>query len=177
MKKVFLFLTLVFAVLLTSCNRTAKFDKNLQDAYTKLVLLNSTCQMLSETTIKVWHTAIYENVDLNGNYVSDFNEALATYSKSLKQKGFYDTLAVQKQEVDSVIKLMANPPSDRKDAYDDFVKYAGDSNVLYGLATSPQGSLQSYSNNVQQLLMAIYKEDNEFKMKYSEFLENKNEKK
>lgn len=169
MKRIIPFLSLM-CVLFVSCNRSAKFDKNLQTAYTNLVLLNSTCQMLAETTQKVWNTAIYDNVDINGKYVSDFNEALATYSKELRQKGFYDTLAVQKHEVDSVIKLMDSPPSDRKDAYDDFVRYAADANVLYNLAVSPQGSLQSYSANVQQLLIAIAKEDNEFKLKYSKIL-------
>lgn len=133
-------------------------------------VLYLTSKDIADKRVDIWHTAIFDGVNMEGFAISDFNEVLNDYAIRLRNFGKLDSLNYRKNRTDSITGELADPPSDRKDAYNDFIKLAGEVNTLYNLAVSPSGSLQSYSANVEQQEMAVEKLNNEFKLKYSKIL-------
>ena len=117
-----LFLLMVSVILFTSCGGEKKFDQNLQSAYSKMekVLVHST--IICDQTSKTWRKAIYDNRTPSGKYCSDFNDALSELYTIFKSAGITDSIALYKKELEEATSLLNNPPSSRKDCYDDFVE-------------------------------------------------------
>lgn len=56
-----------------------------------------------------------------------------------------------KHHIDSMMKGIAEPPEDRRDAYAKVLEYYGNYTQLYDLGTSPSGSLLSYRQQTNDL--------------------------
>lgn len=154
-------------LLWASCSKKADFDKNLRESYRYAVLTATSSQMVIGTTASVWHNAIYEHEDSHGNYVSDFNEALQRLYKEYSSNGIMDSVLYYKTMMDSLASELTNPPSDKKDEYDDYIKLVSEVNTLYRMAKSPEGSLTNFSSNAQQQAIIVSKLNDEFRLKYS----------
>lgn len=178
MKRFFFFLSCTLTVLLfASCNRTAKFDKTLQEAYKCAVISATTSGYVASNTQSVWNKAIFDHEDSHGKYTSDFNDALKTLYADYNKTGILDSIKTYKTRMDSLAGELAGPPSDRKDAYEDFISMVGEINSLYHLASEPNGNLQNYSRDVMDAVSKINKANDEFSIKYAKFLKKEDDKK
>lgn len=171
MKKLFLFtFCTMLAFLLASCNDEGKFDKNLQKAYKEATLVHEASGLISTSTVRVWNTAIFEHKNIDGSYVSDFNDAISDLYKEYNKEGIIDSLKSHKNKLDSLAGEMSNPPSSRKEVYDDFVDFVSEFSTLAHLAEDPAGNLRIYSSSVMELLTNLQKKEDEFKIKYAKYL-------
>lgn len=167
MKKIFILF--VASLLLVSCGKK-KFDKNLTKSYFEQVSLVTysmlTCEKISDT----WHNAIYNHIDPHGNYCNDFNEAVIIVMDAIEAAGISDSISIHKNAMMSYVSKMKNPPSSRKECYNDYVDLATETIALSDLALSPSGSLQSYNNRIEEVIDNIYRKLDLFKMKHGDYL-------
>lgn len=104
---------------------------------------------------------------------NDANAAIKALCGEGVGKSFADGIKLDKQRIDSVAKLLADTPDDRKDSYNDFITLVSELNTLSGLALKPSGSLYQYSNNVSQQKMKVTQLLDQFSMKYANILNEK----
>lgn len=133
-----------------------------QSSYNQLVtdMLNDAAlaEQLGNLTIKVWNNAIFQNDDeesdkftkVNGQYVSDFNEALSNLAKDGDFSNNITTLSDNQQQVKESMKKMIEAPEGYENAfkaldemYNSYIKFTNV--VLRGT-----GSLQSYSDDFNE---------------------------
>lgn len=157
-------------MILTSCSGEKKFDENLQNAYSKMEKTLLSSALICEATSSAWRTAIYDNKTPSGKYCSDFNEALSELRSNYRKSGLLDSISSYKRQLQEATSLLNNPPSSRKDCYNDFVDIVGEVSSLARMATDPSGSLSSYSSGINTTAENISRKIDQFKIKYSEFL-------
>lgn len=172
-KYLILFSCTLIVLVFASCNKTAKFDETLKSGCYYATLTAEGSRLMVGNTVSVWNKAIFDHEDGHGRYVSDFNEALRTLYKDYKTSGALDSISLYKHNLDSIAGEMVNPPSDRKDAYDDFIAMVTEINSLYRMATEPDGSLQNYARNASEQLDKVRKSIDEYGMKYSKIIKKK----
>lgn len=63
-----------------------------------------------------------------------------------------------------------DPPSSRKDCYNDFVEIVSEVSSMSRMATDPTGSLRSYNDQVNETAENISKKIDQFKIKYAQFI-------
>lgn len=170
MKKVFA-VVMLGMLLLASCNQTGKFDKNLREAHKEMVVTFYASALMTSDIASTWQKAIYDNRTPSGKYCSDFNEAL---EELMNQKSFLiDSIKAHKEKLSNATSRLNNPPSDRKECYNDFIELVSEVNSYAQLATSPTGSLRSYSENKNEAYVKITKLIDQFKIKYGEYINDK----
>lgn len=161
------------SVILVSCGKDKAFDKNLQESFKEVTYITIfgaySCEKISST----WRKAIYDEEDFNGDYCSDFNVALRQLIGFYQSSGILDTLYTHKSNMEKYATNLNNPPSNRKDCYNDFIEIVSDANSIYRMATDPSGSLQSYNNQTNEAFESIKKKLDVFSIKYGEFLKEK----
>lgn len=171
-KLIFLFLACV--ITLTSCSNEKDFDKNLKEAYNETVKVLLTSTLICDNISSTWRTAIFDHKGPDGRYCSDFNEALADLRTTYKNAGILDSISKYKTNMQSATSKLNNPPASRKECYNDFIEIVGEVSSLSRMATDPSGSLQSYSNQTNELASEISKKIDQFNIKYSQLIkENK----
>ncbi len=130
-----------------------------QAAYNQLVtdMLNDAAlaERLGNLTIKVWNNAIWQKEDeesdaftkVNGQFVSDFNEALKNLTSDESFSKDIAALSGNQQQVKASMKDMLNPPEGYENAfkaletmYNSYIKFTN-------FVLSGTGSLESYSND------------------------------
>ncbi len=170
-KKLFLFMNAT-AMLFASCGQEKKFDKNLQEAYKELQLTFYASTLSCDQISKAWYDAIYDKKTPSGKYCSDFNDALQEQMELLRKAGINDTIFKHKSKMEDATSRLNNPPASRKDCYNEFVEIVGETSSFSRMATDPSGNLRSYSENKHSTFERISKMLEQFKIKYSQFLEN-----
>lgn len=171
-KKLFLVLV-ASALLFASCGQEKKFDKNLQEAYKELQITFYASALSCDQISKTWYNAIYEHETPSGKYCSDFNDALQEQMELFRKSGINDSIYKHKKNMEEATSRLNNPPSNRKDCYNEFVEIVGETSSFSRMATDPSGNLRSYSENKHSTYEKITKMLEQFKIKYSQFLENK----
>lgn len=63
-----------------------------------------------------------------------------------------------------------DPPSSRKNCYNDFVDIVSEVSSLSRMATDPTGNLRSYNDQINETAENISKKLDQFKIKYAEFI-------
>ena len=135
--------------------QSEEYGSNLSLAAYSMLSGASDAETCGNLIKQVWYNAIYKESDSktdkytkpDGYYVSDFNDALQNL---FSDSGFSSQLADindNKDTVNSLMKKLKNPPADYKDAYDSLSKLYDAYISLTNLATDPNGSLQTYSQN------------------------------
>ncbi len=167
MKKVIL---LVFTcLLLVSCS-TKKFDEGmnnvLSDMGKTVVLSSMVCDKISDT----WQTAIYDHKGPGGDYCSDFNIAILELLDILEQSGTIDSIKAAQSRMESTTSKLNNPPTNRKECYNDLVEIVSEVSQYAEMATDPSGSLTSYNVQVNAAEENISKKIKKFDIKYSEYI-------
>ena len=168
MKKIFLLS--ILGLILVSCNKEKEFDENLQKSYDEMTETILYSAIVCDNVSKTWSTAIHKNRDHKGNYCSDFNDALSTLYSEYYHDGTIDTIQAHKSRMEGYTSKLNNPPSNRKDCYDDYVEIVAEVSSFSRMATDPQGSLQSYNNQTNEAFENISKLIDRFKIKYGDYL-------
>ena len=168
--KTIIYLLLASVILLASCGKEKKFDESLKVAYQKMGKTTLISTLVASQISDTWRTAIFDNKTPSGKYCSDFNEALSELMNTYHESGIMDSVAKYKEEMLTATSKLNNPPSARKDCYDDFVAIVGEVSSLSRLATDPSGNLRSYSDQLNETAENISKKIDQFKIKYSEFI-------
>ena len=103
----------------------------------------------------VWYNAIYEERDTktdkytrpDGWWVDDFNEALSNLFSDSDFREKISSIETNQETVAQLMKDLKNPPEEFEDAYDAIKELYDAYTELTNLATSPTGSLQTFSES------------------------------
>lgn len=115
------------------------------------VLVGAVCA----ATTDAWYGAISNGYD--------FSKAIDRLHELMEEKDLLAPIMKQKKRIDRMMPALKNPPEGYDKAYDMLVDMYGDYVDLYDLAISPQGSLVTFSQTVQQLMK-------DFRKKYEQLL-------
>ena len=170
MKKLLLFVTVT--ILLIACGKSeGTFDKGLRDANKEMQKTLLTSAIMCDKISDVWRTAIYDNRTPNGNYCSDFNDALKELFADNNFSALTDTLSKWNDNMQKLTSKLNEHPQSRKDCYDEFVDIVGEVSSFSRMATSPTGSLRSYNEQTNATSSSISKKLDQFKIKYGKILD------
>ena len=169
MKKSIFFLTMCLCCL-ASCTNEKQFDEDLQVAWHKMIKTVIGSSVVCDETAEVWRAAIHENKTPSGKYCSDFNDALEELYKRNEKEGVYDSIESFKDAMQQATSKLNDPPSSRKDCYNDFVEIVSEVSALSRMATNPKGSLNSYNEEGNEISESIAKKIDQFKIKYAQII-------
>jgi hypothetical protein len=142
----------VAALVITNINATNEYNAyidNLNSAQSKMLEGAADSEELINLTRNVWYNAIWgesdSGTDKYTNGAEDFNEALNNlYSDEEIQQKVSDILANQ-AEVDDIMKELQDPPEGLETCYSTVTDLYSEYYNMVTLATSPTGSLSTYS--------------------------------
>ena len=137
-------------------------EKYAQTYYTNLQLASSTmltgaseAESVGNLIHDVWYNAIYDKYDITTNIyttgASDFNDALANLFADDSFKNRIESIEANQIKVNSLMKELKNPPEQYAEAYDELNEYYDLYTEFVNLVISPNGSLQSFTNNFNDL--------------------------
>ncbi|WP_461615220.1 zinc ribbon domain-containing protein [Clostridium sp. Marseille-QA1073] len=115
------------------------FAKTTLDILTETYTSQLMCSQISDT----WRNAI------DSSY-KDFNTEIAKQQKQWEDKGVFKERETAKNNIEKNMKELRNPPEDYEEAYKLFVDLYSIYGQIYSQATSPQGSLMTYNQDVNQ---------------------------
>ena len=168
MKKSLLFA--IICLLLTSCNSEEEYDKKQQKAFEKALLTLTASGSVCDGIARTWKTAIIDERTPSGKECKDFNEAIDEVMTYYKDNGMLDSISSYKSAMDVATSELADPPSSRKDCYNDFLSVVSDISELSRCATNPSGNLRSYNEKINELVDRIVKELDQFSIKYGKYI-------
>lgn len=116
-------------------------------------------------SIDTWRKVIYDH-EYNGEYCTDFNEALAKHQEFIITTDTYKRLKQKKDSIEAIMPQLNDYPSSCKDAYNELVSIYADADELFRFADEPRGSLSTYSTKTTDLYQKIEKSLKEFKIKH-----------
>jgi hypothetical protein len=111
----------------------------------------------------VWSDAIFNDyAEVDGEIIyGDFNEAVSAQRQSFEEKGTIELLEKSQKIIATSMKKLNNPPDEYKEEYDVLMDMYKVFNEYIDLAKTPEGSLQSFSEQTRELsndLTSLYKE-------------------
>ena len=169
MKKISFLLTACMFIF-ASCSNDKQFDENLQVAYQEMDKTMMTSSIVCSQTERTWSTAIFDRKTPSGKYCSNFNDALSELFDTYHESGILDSLSNYKDRMQVATSKLNNPPSSRKDCYNDFVEIVSEVSSFSRMASDPSGSLKSYNEQTNEAAESISKKLDQFKIKYAEFI-------
>lgn len=131
------------------------YKANLQLASIMMISGAADAESAGNLIKSVWYNSIYEERDTktdkytrpNGYFVSDFNDALGNLFSDPTFRSTISDIESNQETVASLMKELKNPTDEFEDAYDAIKDFYDAYLELTNLATSPTGSLQTFSNN------------------------------
>lgn len=137
---------------------SANYADNLELASYTMLLGSISAENAGDLIKKVWYNAIYEERDSttdkytrpSGYWVSDFNEALRNLFSDESFTSKITTIEENQDAVNTLMKMLKNPPEEHEEAYDAIKKYYDAYIELTNLIINPSGSLQTFSNNFNE---------------------------
>ena len=137
---------------------THKYKKNAIEFKARTTALTMPMALVLEDYQKNWRSAIFDHeaYDETGasRYCSDFNTALGW--RITAHKKVLSLIDLYFFDIKDLMKDMDNPPSKYEKVHDKFLAIYKNLNKLKNLCNSPEGSLQSFSSNVNNLLSDIH---------------------
>ena len=142
--------------------KNEKTAEEYQTAYNQLVSYMLDDAVLAENignlTVKVWNNAIWKTSDeetdkytmVNGQFVSDFNEALKILSNDKDYINNVTTLSNNQLQVKELMKDMLTPPEGYENAFKALEGMYNSYITLTNVVISGNGSLESFSNNFSE---------------------------
>lgn len=126
-------------------NEKNSYLKNAQYFYDALLSNASECEDMTNEVRTIWSNAI------DSRY-GDFNTEINNYYGKSTTIDKIESLTAMDLIIDNYMKKLANPPQERIQLYDELKNAYETYKKLYSQATSPSGSLISYSQNVNSLI-------------------------
>lgn len=174
MKKVSFIMLAGICLLLVSCGKSEKqFDKELSEVYSQMEKTKLTSALVCSEVSSAWQKAIFDNRTPNGNYCSDFNDALKELYQNFSERGITDSIARWNRNMQEMAKKLNEHPDSRKDCYNDFVEIVSEVSSFSRMATDPSGNLRSYNQQTNEAYENISKKQDQFKIKYGDYLKDK----
>lgn len=153
--KLFVIVLLLF---ITGCG-SKKYEDDMRECVNVMSDLFQTSKKVSFAYSEVWRNAIFDNKDHNGEYCSDFNEAISRYKNQVANLYFIAKgVKSKKDKLDLLIKELKNPPSKYKETYNQIISVYADVQKMIELSDNPSGSLNSYSETISELDCQIEKD-------------------
>jgi hypothetical protein len=163
MKKIILFA--ILAVALTGCKNEKEYQKELDVILDEMLEITMLSTPFIDGITDVWSTAIHKN-RYQGNYCSDFNEALADFIPKLHSIDRYIELESMADSLRIKVRKLSDCPSKYKDAYNELAELTPQVYEFFQLASSPKGSLTTYSTKTKELYTQIGNKISAMKLKY-----------
>ena len=165
MMKKFFYLTAILTIVLVSCNSEKKYKEKLSNAASMIEKEANLSEAIVLTYCDTWRKVIYDHEN-NGEYCTDFNEALAKLNEFIITTDTYKRLKQKRDSIETIMPLLNDYPSNCKDAYNELVSIYADADELFRFADDPRGSLSTYSTKTTDLFQKIEKSMKEFKVKH-----------
>ena len=137
----------------------------------KALMLNggAEAEKLCNLTYRVWYNTIYKKTNYEtdkytkklGRFNLDFNDSLEALYKDKKTLEVINKIKQNHIEVDEAMKTLKNPTDEMKDCYETILSLYVNYKQYTKLAISPDGSLKSYNeeiNDLTNLFMGDYDE-------------------
>lgn len=140
-----------------------KFEKNATEFKARTSSLLLPMSFVLDDYQKNWRSAIFdkEAYDETGfsRYCSDFNTAISWRKEAMKH--LTNLIGTYLYDIEDLLKEMDNPPSKYEKVYDKFVTIYNNLYKLKKQCQSPEGSLQTFSQNINDLVSDIGTDLNE----------------
>ena len=150
MMKKFFYLTAILTIVLVSCNSEKKYKEKLSNAASMIEKEANLSEAIVLTYCDTWRKVIYDH-EYNGEYCTDFNEALAKLNEFIITTDTYKRLKQKRDSIETIMPLLNDYPSNCKDAYNELVSIYADADELFRFADDPRGSLSTYSTKTTDL--------------------------
>lgn len=157
--------------LMVACGKSEKqYDDELRQGYVMMMKTMLGNAALNDVVCNTWSKAIFDKVTPSGRYCDDFNEALEELIDSLDAHEIREYIQSTNDSMLLYANRLKDPPTSRKNCYDDFVDMVSDVSTLTRNATKISGSLSDYRSNNHELFDKIAKKNDQFKIKYGDIL-------
>lgn len=162
MKK-FFYLSAILAIVLVSCNSEKEYIAKLSNTASMIEKEADLSEAITLHYCDTWRKVIYDH-EYNGEYCTDFNEALAKHQEFIITTDTYKRLKQKRDSIEAIMPQLNDYPSSCKDAYNELVSIYADTDELFRFADEPRGSLSTYSTKTTDLYQKIEKSLKEFKI-------------
>lgn len=183
-KHVYVLLGIVLIVIIAiflpkSCNK-ADYETTAKDMKLNAMVTTSIAGQLLADYQKNWSSAISNHKAYNseGKYewCDDFSQAIAWRYIFYTNHGYIKVLDSIANVVKEDMKIMEDAPSKYEETQKSFLALYNDMNTLISLVKDPKGSLMTFGQRVNELLIDVDKRFNETDLKISVSEAEKNEK-
>ena len=141
-----------------AANSIAQYKENISSASSTMLLGAINAEEAGNLIHKVWSNAIYKESDSTTDkytkkgysFVDDFNDALTNLFLDSDFQSQIDSVKTNQDVVKNIMKDLASPPEEMRDAYE-AVKDLYDAYLeLTNLVVSPTGSLQTFTSTFNE---------------------------
>lgn len=170
MKK-FLYIPLILVLLLTSCeDKTKQFDTDMSVAYRESLKTHHRCQDASLQILNAWNTAIFENKTPSGKYCSNPDDALHEVFQDFNEIDLMGSIKNHRDKMQLATSKLNNPPSDRKECYDDLVSLVEEISSYARFITEFNCTYLDFKNQYEEINQSSSKKIDRFKIKYAQLI-------
>lgn len=183
-KHLFVFLGFVACAIIIffavkSCGK-ADYETTAKDMKLNAMVAASLSQEILADYQKNWSSAISDNRAVNADgrreYCSEFSEAISWRYIYFAKKGYLSVLDSVANVVKEDMKIMEDAPSKYEETQKSFLAMYNDMNTLISLVKDPKGSLLTFGQRVNEVLLDFEKRYNETDLKISISDAEKNQK-
>lgn len=183
-KHLFAFLGIIVCAfiffLVTKFYGKADYETTAKDMKLNAIVAASISQEILADYQKNWSSAISDhraiNSDGKSEYCSEFSEAIAWRYIFFTKKGYISVLDSVANIVKEDMKIMEDAPSKFEETQKSFLAMYNDMNTLISLVKDPKGSLMTFGQRVNEILLDFEKRYNETDLKISVSDAEKNQK-
>lgn len=158
----------------------ADYETTAKDMKLNAMVAASISQEILADYQKNWSSAISDhraiNSDGKSEYCSEFSEAIAWRYIFFTKKGYISVLDSVANIVKEDMKIMEDAPSKFEETQKSFLAMYNDMNTLISLVKDPKGSLMTFGQRVNEILLDFEKRYNETDLKISISDADKNQK-
>lgn len=126
-----------------------KYRTDLLNTADLMLSVAQDAERITHAYSEVWYDAIWnDGVFVNGQYTSDFNEALL-----LKQEELSDDIDTMKARFDTVNQQMMKlnqPPKEFQQAYQSLLQLQSITSKYVDMAENPHGTLQTFNQDISE---------------------------
>lgn len=163
-------LALVMSLALVACSESKEDYSKRASAFVDSVSQESEYNLaVAGNRVRAWSNAIFDHRmtdpmtgEATSEYVFDFNEALASFNASAFITAVKEKRDANRKVLDSVFSTLKEAPSDAGSVYEAAKDIYATYMKSYNLAFDPEGSLQSYRDQVQATQAALKEQKDAF---------------
>ncbi len=155
MRRISGFMLALIAICLISCGENAeKYNKRAFALADSLIFYTDVNFDFCSECNSMWRSVIFDHKYIsplfrNTEYCYDFNDGIAKYTKDMEQ--FTPMMKQRKKFVDSAYATIKEAPEESENILSNIKEMLNIYDQSYNMALNPEGSLTSYTNNVNDL--------------------------